>query len=301
MLKIFIINQIEWLKKNKLTIFYYFISLVLTILILGWLTEFHKINWEIPIWYGGDTLWLLIIIKSLINNEWSPFANVKSDYLSAPYSFNMGDFPATENLFFGIFKSLDVFFNDPIVIYNIYIILTFIFTTLIFIYAIRQLKVKYPIAIVFGIIFSFLPYHILRGGHLGLASYFILPLLIVILTWIWNKKPIFFKKNSYKIDILNFKSIFTIISIILGASMGVYYSFFFCFFALVAGISAFFYHKKSIRHFLIAILIIFLTAGMLFINLLPNKIYQIKNGNNEQVGTRHPLESEIYGLKLKCF
>lgn len=286
--------------ENKKSLLLYSAGILLTIAILLPVTEFYKINWSVPISYGGDTPWTLMGIKSLTNNEWWPFSVLKSPLLATPHTLKQGDFPTTENFLFLILKSLDIFFDDYVKVYNTYILLTFIFSTVVFIYALRKLEVTRGVALVFGILFAFLPFHFWRIAHLFLSSYFLIPLFIVALTWLWDDELIFFKKDEkiWKINIWNKKAIFTIVTSILIGSSGIYYAFFFCFFSAIAGISAYFYQKKSIRHALSAFIIIFLTSFTLLFNLIPGIVFQIENGENPLVGKRHPQEAEVYGLKI---
>jgi phosphoglycerol transferase len=126
------------------------------------------------------------------------------------------------------------------------------------------------------------------------------PFLVLIVIWIWSAKPIFFKKNgeAYIIDFPNYKAVFSIIVLSIAGSGGIYYSFFFAFFAAIAGISAYL-SRKNKYHFYSSLLLIFIISCSVFINLLPNTINRIVHGKNSEVARRSPIESELYALKKR--
>jgi hypothetical protein len=71
----------------------------------------------------------------------------------------------------------------------------------------------------------------LRGiGHLFLAAYFMVPLMILVILRVYS--------GEIKISIRSYKTIGSIVICLLTSSAGVYYAVFACFFLLVAGTSA---------------------------------------------------------------
>lgn len=274
------------IKKNALIA--YGSTIFLTIILSLVIGNFYNLNWHIPILYSGDAPWTLMTFKSLINNSWMPFTNPHSPLLAAPSTLTLGDFPAVENLFFIIIKILDIFFNDYVVTYNAYIFLTFILTSTAFVYAAKKIDISYPVGIVCGILFSFLPFHFIRIQHIFLDSYFLIPLAIVVIMMLWDEKPLIInKKNRW----------FAVITTILMGSSGIYYSFFYAFFAVIAGISNSLY-RKSKKHLISSGIIIAITIATLLINMLPSFIYSWQNGANTDLIQRHPIEAEFYALKL---
>lgn len=291
----------KWFKKYTVDIGYYLLTILLTYVILEFVAGISSINWHIPFSYSGDTNFILMAIKTLLKGEWFPFISpIKSSYLAAPFGLEFGDWPSADGLFYIIIKCISFFYNDYIAVYNVYFILTFFLSSTLFVFAIRQLNINYPIAIVCGILFTFQSYHFARLGHLFLASYFMIPLMTVILIWIWDTIPIFFTKSEEKLKInpYSYKAIFTTIIVILSGWTGVYYVFFFCFFAVVASLSAYFYNSKSYRHLISGGIIICLAISSFMLNFLPNFIYIIRYGYNSNAFQRIPIEAEMYGLRI---
>lgn len=277
----------------------YVVCIAATLSLLHLVTGIFHINFRWPIEYAGDAS-LGFIFKGMMDGEWLPYFGIHSDRLAAPFGFNMYDFPVSDNLLLLILKVLSFFSKDYMVVMNWYFILTFVLASAAFVYAARYYKAPYSTALVFGLLFTFLPYHFLRGiQHLFLVSYFLVPLLGLILVWIWSAKPIFFKRtgDGHRLDLNNYKSIFALIVLFLAGGGGVYYAFFFAFFALIAGINAYFYRKNR-YHLISALLLVAIISCSVIINILPNIIYHSRYGENKQVAHRDVMESEVYGLKI---
>ncbi|MCX5824882.1 MAG: hypothetical protein NTY86_15645 [Deltaproteobacteria bacterium] len=224
------------------------------------------------------------VMKGMIDGEWYPFFGIHSNRLAAPFGFNMYDYPVPENFLILIIKIISFISKDYTFVINCFFVLTFVLASLSFMYVARYYKVPFLTSLMFSLLFTFLPYHLMRGiDHLFLAAYFLVPLTCLILVWIWSAKPIFFKRTatSYQLDLLNYKSVFAVIVLLLAGGGGVYYVFFFAFFALIAGISAYFYRKNR-YHLVSAMLLIAIISGSLFVNILPNVIYKIRFGENKQ-------------------
>ena len=275
------------------------VNLLLTGIILQLVAGAFSIDYHMPISYDGDSQ-MGFALKGLVTGEWYPFFGIHSDRLAAPFGFTMNDYPVTENLFLGMIKLLSFSSHEYIFAVNVFFVLGFFLTSFTFVFVMRHFRVSFPIAIVLAQIFTFIPYHFMRGiPHLFLASYFLVPLMTLVVIWIWSARPVFFKRtaSAYQLDLINYKSIFTLIVLFLGGSGGVYYAFFFVFFALIAGVGASI-SRKSLWHFLSAIIMIVIICGSLFINMLPNVIYKLKAGNNIEAANRLEMESELYALKI---
>lgn len=284
---------------NRRTLIAYLINMLLTGVILHIIFGAYSINYHMPLSYEGDSQ-LGFALKGLVTGEWYPGFGIHSDRLAAPFGFTMNDYPVAENLFLWLIKLLSFPTHDYIYAINVYFVFTYFLISFTCMIAMRHFRISFPIAIVLAQIFTFLPYHLLRGiPHLFLASYFLVPLMTLVVIWIWSAKPVFFKriKTAYQLDLLNYKTIFTLIVLFLGGSGGVYYAFFFIYFALIAGISASI-SRKSFLHLSSAIIMIIIISGSLFINMLPNVIYKLKAGNNSEVARRSGVESELYALKI---
>ena len=290
---------------NKIKLFWkksapYFITAFLTYLFLLLIAGMGAVNFNIPIDFNWDSTLFLVNAKSFFNGEWGIFDTIKNSALQAPYGLNMGAFPTADlNLILIILKIFAIFKINFITSVNIYFFLTFFLTSLISLYVLKKMGIPNKVAICASILYSFLPYHFLREvKHLVLASYFIVPLMVLVLFYVWQKKPLFYKKvqDVWKFDLLNKKAIFTYIVLALTALSSIYYNLFFMFFLLIVGLSAYFYHKNH-RHFVSSAFAVVILLFFTFVNFLPNIIY-IKNHPAEDYTQRGFAQTEYYGLRI---
>lgn len=270
----------------------------LCLLILTWVLKLWHADFNIPFVYGGDSLFTGMMIKGVIDNGWY----LNNNFVGMPIGTNLYDFPMADNFSFLIIKLLSLFTSNYGLIINLFFLFTFPLTTLTSLYVFRHFKVSYPNSIVGSLLFTFLPYHFLRGeSHLFLAAYFMIPLMVMVILWVYLETPLLFRQagtdKKLVLDLLGTRSIFSILICFLVSSIGVYYAFFACFFLIIVGVSASFHHKR-IHHLLVAgMLIVSITIGVVA-NISPTLIYQYSHGKNAETAARSPFEAEIYGLKI---
>jgi phosphoglycerol transferase len=280
----------------------YFGGAFLSLFLFFWLAGGFQIHPEVPFAYDGDILFSMTLLKSLVHGEWFPFSLPHSEYLGVPYGMHMADFPEAHNLHYLFIYFLSLFTKTPAGLYNGYYLLTFPLSTLCFIYAAKRFRIPNSVALVFGLLFSFLPFHLLRFAHLFLAAYFIIPLCLMVTLQIGTQLPLLFRFDSatqrYKLDLRSKRSIEALVVAFLAGTSGVYYAYFFSFFAVVAAASACLYRRKWI-YLLSGAMLIGTLAFSAGLSILPNFIYKVQHGKNSIIATRSEIESETYGLKLK--
>lgn len=261
------------------------LSLAIALLIL----KVGKLNLlRYPISYeGGDGVFYEMAIKSTLIHGWY----ITNPTLAAPGTYSLADFPLSDGLFFVIIKIIGFFTTNWALVTNIFFLLSFPLCTLSALFVFQRIGLIYPFALAASILFSFLPYHFLRGtSHLFLASYYTVPLAIW-LSYLVYENRISTNKNK-SISLL----IYSLVCILIGSG-GIYYAFFGSFFILLAGlISSMQNRKKSIIGYsLLFISIIFFS---IVINILPSLILKFQQGDNLHVAHRGSSESEYYGLKI---
>lgn len=285
------------LSKNKLKVTgAYLAATILCMLILAWVLKLWHADFNIPFAYNGDSLYTGMMIKGLINNGWY----LHNSFVGMPTGSNLYDFPMTDNLSFLVLKILSLITSNYGLILNLFFLLTFPLTTLTSLYALRHFKVSNANAITASILFTFLPYHFFRGeSHLFLAAYFVVPLITMVILWVYSDDYflICFENNRIKKFVFNYKSVISIIICLLVASSGVYYAFFSCFFLLVAGITTG-VHRKNLYHLIVSLSLIVVVSFGVLINISPTIIYRLEQGVNNEVARRSPGEAEAYGLKI---
>ena len=278
---------------------YYTISLLLCLVFLIWSMQLWSADLSVPFSYSGDAIFEGELIKGVIDNGWL-YQNV---FVGLPTGLVSYDYPVNAYLDFILMKLISYFFPNWALTMNIFFLLTFLLTTIFTLFVLRQFKISPLPAIVGSLLYTFIPYHFLRGeSHLVLSSYFLIPLVVLIIFWIFEGD---FLLDGVKVDsnssslvsLFNKKILVSLLVCMAIASAFVYYPFFSCFFIFVAGICTSISNKKMIpllnACLLIGVIILFILAFN-----LPSFTYQFHNGKNPEVGMRNPAESEIYGLKI---
>lgn len=270
--------------------FYPYLLLVcVTVFTFFYVYRAWGLNLNIPYFYRGDDLWNIAGIKGFI--EQGSFYENRN--LGAPFGNNNYDYPSSETIFKIPIMFLSFFVKNPVVIINVYYLLTFILTSLFSYFVLNYFRVTNKIAILASLIIAFLPYHLLKGAsHINLSTYYLIPFVFLVLFWIFDDQI----KIKFSIN-KNDKLMWSVIIIALIGNNGIYYAFFTTFFLIITGLLSCFRDKKF-KNLLISVflsLIIFLTV---FLNILPNIIHQIRFGRNQLVATRSYNEAEYYGLKV---
>ena len=273
----------------------YLLAIALSIVLLIWIMDLRNADLRIPFSYAGDALLCESWIKGLIDNGWY----LHNSYVGIPVGQYLYDFPINANLDLIIMKVISVFGANYAMTINIYFLLTFILTTITTMLVLRHFKISHPISILGSLLFSFAPYHFLRGeGHLILAAYYMIPPMIMVILWVSTSTSFLLIPSDDDMSGMRIlKSIICIVICVLISSSFIYYPFFACFFLLIVGITGYIsqHNKYPLLNSLILISVIIL--GVLA-NASPSLIYQHENGKNPEVATRSPVESEIYGLKI---
>jgi phosphoglycerol transferase len=270
------------IKKNN-PFFWYITTAILTCVILGWMFYPAGFDIRIPHKYTLDALFSSATIKNIIDTGWV----TSNPQLGAPLMLNMTDYPNSDGASFFIIKILSLFTHDYAVVINLFFFATFLLTALIALYAFRRLKMQSALAVVASLLFTFIPFHFLRDeGHLFLTTLYVIPIYTLLIFSVFNQT----RWSKWK-------WIFVVIVCMISASSSVYYAFFACYFLLIAGLLAWlnFRIKSLMIKPLCLIAVIMLTV---VINTSPSMISKIKYGDNPELASRVPNESELYGLKI---
>ena len=263
----------------------YIMAAILSALILCFLLKLWRADLHVPFHYNGDALLHSMFIKGIVDNGWY----WKNPTLGAPNGLEMYDFPAVDNSAAIIIALIGLFTNHPFLVLNIFYLLTFPLVTISALYVFRQLNVSYPIALFGSLLFTFLPYHFMRGeSHLFLSAYYFIPLVVLVLVWVAS--------DQLGLNLRSPKFILSIVICVLVGSNSVYYPFFACFLLLVAGMSAA-VMRRNLRALVPAVLLVIVIFGVVVINLAPSIIRIYKHGD-ARVTERSLAGPEIYSLKI---
>jgi phosphoglycerol transferase len=253
-------------------------------------------NMNIPYIYTGDGLSSSLFIKGTIENGWY---NVNPN-LGAPFGLEMYDYPlGGDNFQYLIMKFIALFSGNYVVVMNTYYLLTFPLCMIAAFIVLKNLKVNFFLSLSISLLYTFLPYHIIRTGHLFLLGYYMVPLVTMVVLWVAHKENfILTQTDKLKFRFTRNRYLFVSILIcILIGSTGAYYAFFSCFFLLVIGLISLL-NEKNMRKLLVSIILIFFVGTSLLINISPSIYSKLTNPKENSVSSRNFEAAETYGLKI---
>lgn len=275
----------------------YFIAILLSIIIMIITMELWNADMRIPFTYEGDGLSVASLFKGFIDNN----SIISNKFIGYPANFSFLETPMSDWLHILMARFITLFTNEYGLALNIFYLLTFPLTTIISLTVFLRLKISSFSSIIGSLLYTFIPYHFMRGeNHLFLSAYYMVPLAIMLVMMIIMDEEIFFsyENGRYRFAFFNLKTIGIFILSILIASSGVYYAYFSCFFLVVVGLISIFKFNNMRKFFSSIIIISFIGFGCV-LNVVPHIVYNNIN-SSEKVSSveRSALESEVYGLKI---
>lgn len=262
-----------------------FCFLLASVLMSGWPAGLLP-DLSYPYIYAGDGLSHSWIAERAIEG-WI-FDNARSGY---PFGSNFLDYPGSDSgnlLVLKIFGKLTGTYYGAL---NLYFLTGFAGTFASAFLVMRTVGIGRALAVAGAVLFSFVPFHFQRLGHLFYTWYFVAPLFFYAALRIAA-----FQSGQSMTARRGARWAAAAILLALGA-FGVYYAVFglillstVALAGLLAG-SGF----KSLRFAAVAACLVI--AGVL-LNIGPNLAYQYKAGVNTEVAQRNPAESEIHGFKM---
>lgn len=280
---------------------YYPVTALLTLLGYYVFVAQGDLRLAVPFSYSGDFFIQTALIKTVMRGGGIPYLTlIQSADLGAPAGFTMGDFPLPEQMQFLVMKALSLFSSDPIVVYNVYYLLGFVLTAVIFLYVLRSFRVAFPIASMIGILYSFIGYHLLRYNHLLLAGYYLTPLAMRLILTLWAARPPLLRRGpggTWRLDLFSPRNRGRTLFLLFAASWHIYYAFFLGIFLAMAGVAGALYRRSRAPLYSTGIMGALLLTSVVGV-LMPTLVYRSQHGPNPQVATRQSSESETYALKV---
>ncbi|HVA49415.1 MAG TPA: hypothetical protein VNH11_23820 [Pirellulales bacterium] len=263
---------------------------MLTLTLRLWRADF-----SIPFANSGDALWCQSWIKGIQENGWY----LTNPRLGAPGAMDLYDFPQADNLHFLLLKALVSATHDVSFTFNVYYLLGFPLIALSTLFVLRRFGTSRLAALSGSLWFSFLPYHFVHGQHhLFLASYFVLPLAVMMILWVYTDRLRWpWSRRDPQMPWGRGRMWGSLLVALLVASSGVYYAFFTCYLLLVAGLASVLDRKKW-QGMLMAGTLVGVTTAAVVVNLVPCLIYQYQHGPNPALPGRTVDEAEHFGLKI---
>ena len=237
----------------------------------------------------NDATFFLASVKDVVEHGWF----THNPDLAAPFGQSNLDFAASfgDTGHYAIIRVIALFVHDPVVVFNGFYLLCFPLTAVTAFLVVRDLGAARMPALVAGVLFAFLPYHLLRHqNHLFLAAYYSVPLGVWLVVALAEGRTLIDRHDRRRTAI-------TLLACVVVASASNYYAVFAVLaLLLVVPVAALAQRSRAMLvqgvHVLAAIGLVFGACHA------PPVIYAAEHGRNTEIAERSPAESEDFGLKL---
>jgi len=264
--------------------------------ITAWLFKIWAIPLRLPFLYQRDGLAQIAEVKGIIENGWYQF----NPRVGWPIGYDHHDFPiGTDNLHYAALKVMGLFSHDAVLVTNAYYLLSFVLVALSAFYVIRYLGVSRRFSFVAAMLYTFLPYHFLRGTwHLMLSAYYLVPVACLFTIMVWRNAPPFFRDvdGRVRFEWKRWSTLWFVLGCLAIASTDVYYAAFCITLMLSAGVL----QVVTVRNWRSLVSAVALTAIIgagVVLNLAPSLLYWHDHGTNDKVAQRTVGESDYYALR----
>jgi hypothetical protein len=276
----------------------YIIATVICLLILVVLYRFWRVNFTVPFNYNGDSLTVGVGIKGIVENGWY----LHNPSVGMPTGLFLNDYPNADFMYWAMIRILAVFTSNWALIFNLFILIAYPLVTLTSLYVFKHLKFSTTTAIVASLLYTYLPFHWWRAtGHVFLAIYFVVPLVVLVAIWLSTGEVTFFtlrKRRDKETSTSNKpRAIAACVILVLIGCSGLYYAFFAAFFLALAGIISY-SKRKDITALWTTGVMLLIVVSVIVLNISPFIAYRVQNGANPEAVVRGYTGSEVYALKI---
>jgi phosphoglycerol transferase len=249
-----------------------------------------KMDAHVPIFDpSGDGNYYLATIKDVVEHGWF----WHNPDLGAPVGQANYDFPAPfgDLAHYLIVSVLALVLNDHVLVFNAFFLLCFPLIAVVAHVVMRDLGADRLPALVCGVLFAFLPYHLLRNeAHLFLTSYYAIPLGVWLAMTIAEGRTLI-DRSARRATLL-----VVAVCLVAGAASNYYAIFTLCVLVFVVPVAAL--AHRSWRVALQGAAVMALVGASFLLCHSPAIVYPMTHGANEAVAQRTAGESEVFGLKL---
>ena len=250
-----------------------------------------KMDADVPLFGAdGDAGYYLATVKNVVEHGWfwhnpdlgAPFGQANYDF-AAPF----GDVAH-----YVIVVALDLVLGDPVAVFNAFFLVCFPLIAVVSYAVLRDLGAAPVAALVTGVLFAFLPYHLLRHqGHLFLTSYYAIPLGVWLVVTLAEGRTLLARGGSRR-------RLLAVVGacVVAGAASNYYAVFTLLLLACVVPLAAL--ARGSWRVVRQGAAVAAIVAASFALCHSPAIIHPLLEGANENVGARAASESELYALTL---
>jgi hypothetical protein len=249
---------------------------------------------DVPLDYAGDTLQFLAWTKGISEHGWL----MENPGLGAPFGLELYDFPEGGFANLLAFPVLATLSGSWVVAFNQLHLLTFPLAAVGALWALRRLRVAWPIAGALAVLYATAPYHLDRGPqHYLLSFYWALPpLLSYAVTAAAGQRPVTWPRRGGWKRWLR-RSAPALVAAVLVGLMQIYYVAFAAMLVLAAGLFGWLRSRRPavLTGALVLCTVITLAAMLQY---APSLGYRGASGVNRDVASRGVGEAEYFPLKL---
>ncbi len=249
-----------------------------------------KMDPDVPIFSpAGDGNYYMATIKDVVEHGWF----WHNPDLGAPVGQANYDFPAPfgDLAHYLIVSVLALVLNDHVLVFNAFFLLCFPLIAVVAYAVMRDLGAARLPALVCAVLFTFLPYHVLRNqSHLFLTSYYAIPLGVWLAATIAEGRALIDRAAKRRTLLV------VGVCLVAGAASNYYAIFTLCVLAFVVPVAAI--ARRSRRVAMQGAAVIALVGASFLLCHSPAIVYPMVHGANEAVAQRTAGESELFGLKL---
>lgn len=290
------------MKEKWKEIAYCILSGIIAIVLICIVWKIWNYDLNVPFNYSGDVIGILETIQTFVHGE--SLWNVSG--MGAPFGSNRMHLLFDGSLHYMFLWVLAKLTGSVGYTINIYYILTFAFSAMCTYYMLRKLNVSRLSSMVGGIIYAFIPGHIMRGeAHIFVGSCYLLPLAILGIIYFirgdFCKKE--FGRRKLKglevIKSIDKKMLFSILSFIGVTCLSLYYGVFIVIILSFAVLYVAIIQKqwRHVVYYLTTCISMVLSMVLIF---LPQYISLWTDPEYVPIsdGSRVMMDTEVYGLKL---
>lgn len=255
-----------------------------------WLLALWRADLRIPFTYGvRDELTVAISAKWLIENPWVYY----NSHLGMPFGSVMFNYAQPDAFHYLTLKLLGMTTRHFGLVMNLFYLLTFPAICLCALYVLRQFRIGYPAALLGSFLYTFLPYHFMRGeAHAFLGAYYLVPFTALLMFRVASESPPLLKTGSLRLDWRRNGAIATLVICVIAGSSGVYYAFFASVLIVVAGLAVAAAQRRW-APLLSAFIMAAVIATVVLLCLSPHLFLGHRN-----ISSRVSGDAETYALKV---
>ena len=250
-----------------------------------------KLDADVPIFpVTGDASYYLATVKDVVSGHGWFWHNGD---LAAPFGQESYDFaaPFGDTVHYVVVWLLGLALGDPVLVFNAFFLLCFALIAVITYVVLRDLGAARPAALVAGVLFALLPYHLLRHqAHLFLTSYYAIPLAVWLVVAVCEGRRLIDRAAPRR------SLLVVAVCLVVGSASNYYAVFALLVLLSVVPVAALARGSRAIA--VQGAAVVAVVGASFLLSHAPAIIHPLVNGPNDAVAKRQPGESELFGLKL---